>query len=192
MQAPSDTNRVNITQLQTMSNTFLSCGLGLTQTHRAPLPGWQLRDRLCLRSDLPSSPRALRPWPRCVGPDAPAKVGQTWQVALIYSHLEIKEGEALTLNMTNEGALISRRCREPGQDVCLQIQTFASRKTDGLYFSRREFLSSWMRTNSRVSTELQYINTGLKSKRHNAFRVQHSLTQLLQLSSCMCVPLLLH
>lgn len=121
MQAPSDTNRVNITQLQTMSNTFLSCRLGLTQTHRAPLPGWQLRDRLCLRSDLPSSPRALRPWPRCVGPDVPAKVGQTWQVALIYSHLEIKEGEALTLNMTNEGALILRRCREQGQDVCLQI-----------------------------------------------------------------------
>lgn len=102
MQAPSDTNRVNITQLQTMSNTFLSCGLGLTQTQGAPLPQWQFRDRLCLHSDLPSSPSPPSLTQVCQREHL-ADVGQTWQEALIYSHFEIKEGEALTLNMTNEG-----------------------------------------------------------------------------------------
>lgn len=35
---PSDTNKVNITQLQAMSNTFLSCGLSLSRTESASPP----------------------------------------------------------------------------------------------------------------------------------------------------------
>lgn len=113
MQAPSDTNRVNITQLQAMSNTFLSCGLSLTQTQRASLPQWQCRDRLCLRSDLPSSPSPpslTQVWQ----PECHAEVGHTWQEALIYSHFEIKEGEALTLNKTNEEGIDFLSLLEPG------------------------------------------------------------------------------
>lgn len=118
MQAPSDTNRVNITQLQTMSNTFLSCGLSLTQTQRAPLPHWQFRDRLCLHSDPPSSPSPLSLTHVCQT-ERPAEVSQTWQEALIYSHFEIKEGEALTLNMTNERCIDFLSLLETGPEcVC--------------------------------------------------------------------------
>lgn len=91
--APSDTNRVNITQLQTMSNTFLSCGLSPTQTPPpSSLTDSVETDSVCAQiSHL--SPSALRPWPKCVRHERPAEVGQTWQEALICSHFEIKREE---------------------------------------------------------------------------------------------------
>lgn len=121
MQTPSDTNRTNITQLQTMSNTFLSCGLGPTEAHRAPLPQWQFRDRLCLRSDLPSSPSPLSLTQVCQ-PEPFAEVGRTWQEALIYSHFEIKEGEAPTLNMTNEEGIDFLSLLETGPGCVCRLE----------------------------------------------------------------------
>ncbi len=131
MQAPSDTNRVNITQLQTMSNTFLSYGLSLTQTQRASLPQWQFRDRLCLLSDPPSSPSSPSLTQVCQ-PECPARVSKTWQEALIYSQFVIKEGEALTLNVNNEGGIDFLSLMETGPGcVCrCEILLQVSGKTD--------------------------------------------------------------
>lgn len=67
MQAPSDTNRVNITQLQAMSNTFLSCGLSLTHRHRverAP-PSVTVVETDSVCAQISHLPRDLRPWPGC-------------------------------------------------------------------------------------------------------------------------------
>lgn len=122
MQAPSDTNRVNITQLQAMSNTFLSCGLSPTQIERSPLPEWQCRDRLCLRSDLTSSP-GPRPWPRCDSPDALSKlVRHDRNHCSELFEIKKKEGAALTLYVTSEvGALIICHGWELEQDVFADI-----------------------------------------------------------------------
>lgn len=117
IQAPSDTNRVNITQLQTMSNTFLSCGL------REPpsLSDSVETDSVC--TQISHLPRALRPWPGCVGPERPAEVGQTWQEALIYSHFEIKRGRGTDTKCDQwEGTSISCRRWKLDQGVFADLK----------------------------------------------------------------------
>lgn len=86
-------------------------------------------DSVCTQiSHLPPSPLSLT---QVCQPERPAEVGQTWQEALIYSHFEIKEGEALTLNMTNEGGIDYLSLLETGPGcVCRS----ASGKTNGHYF----------------------------------------------------------
>lgn len=98
---PTEQTLHNYKQCQTHSYPAISASQSHRERHSY---SWQFRDRLCLHSDLPSSPWPLSLTQVCL-PERPAKVGQTWQEALIRSHFEIKEGEALTLNMTNEGSI---------------------------------------------------------------------------------------
>lgn len=108
MQAPSDTNRVNITQLQAMSNTFLSCGLSPTRTRGAPLPQWQCRDRLCLYSDPTSSA-------------GPPSLTHEWQPELAAEVRHDKSPCYITVPHIARGGLISCHCWKLEQDVFADI-----------------------------------------------------------------------
>lgn len=71
---PPDTNRANITQLQAMSNTFLSCGLSLTRTGRASPPSVTIQRQTLFALRSPIFPHsALRPWPGCDSRSAQSK-----------------------------------------------------------------------------------------------------------------------
>lgn len=96
-QIPTEQTLHNYKQCQTHSYPVASA----SQTHRErrSLTDSLETDSVC--TQIYHLPQALCPWPRCVCLNT-AAVGQTWQEVLIYSHFEIKEGEALTLNMTNE------------------------------------------------------------------------------------------
>lgn len=96
---PTEQTLHNYKQCQTHSYPVVSASHG--HGERPSLSDSEETDSVCAQI-LPSSPNALRPWPRVWQHERAGEVGLTWQEVLIYGHFEIKQGEALMLKVTAE------------------------------------------------------------------------------------------